>query len=207
MTVATAVAVMVSLTPALASAQMGGMGGGMGGGRGMGGGGGMGGGRNGEMMGGGNRTDQKLATAKDIEKLNPAGLLIDKRKKMSLDDSTVAALHTLQLKIYERNGDLLARYDSVRQAMPPAPKSGDEPTAQQSADRQLAMQTIRKTLEELMDRRRTDISETLALVPENAKKKAAGLLDDQDEELGKLMPKSGGGDRGGRRGRGGQQPD
>ena len=193
-------AVLVILIPALAAAQMGGMGGGRGAG------GGMGGGRNGEMMGAGSRPDQKLATAKEIEKLNPAALLIDKRKKLSLTDSAVAALHTLEMKIYERNSDLLARYDSVRQTIAPAAKSSDEPTAQQSADRQLGMQVMRKTLEQLMDRRRTDIGETLDLVPDNARKKAAGLLDDQDEELGKLMPRGGGGDRGGRRG-GGRPPN
>jgi hypothetical protein len=197
-------ALLLVLTPALASAQMGGMGGG----RGMGGGGGMGGGRNGEMMGAGSRPDQKLATAKEIEKLNPAALLIEKRKKLSLADSTAAALHTLELKIYERNGDLLARYDSVRQTVAPAAKSGDEPSAQQSADRQLGMQVMRKTLEQLMDRRHTDVGETLDLVPEASRKKAAGLLDDQDQEMGKLMPRSGGGDRGGNRGgrRGGGNP-
>lgn len=182
------VAALLMLTPALLTAQMGGMGG-MGGGRR--GDSGMGGGRNGEMMGSGNRPDQKLATAKEIEKLNPAALLIDKRKKLSLTDSQVTALHALEMKIYERNGDLLARYDSVRQAMAPAPKSSDDATPQQSADRQLAMQVMRKTLEQLMDRRRTDIAETLELVPENAKKKAAGLLDDQDQDLGKLMPGGG----------------
>jgi hypothetical protein len=195
--------VLLMLTPALGLAQMGGMGGG----RGMGAGGGMGGGRNGEVMGAGSRPDQKLATAKEIEKLNPAALLIDKRKKLSLSDSSVAALRTLEMKIYERNSDLLARYDSVRQTIAPAAKSSDEPTAQQSADRQLGMQVMRKTLEQLMDRRHADIGETLDLVPENAKKKAAGLLDDQDEELGKLMPRGGApGDRGGRRG-GGRPPN
>jgi hypothetical protein len=185
---------LVILVPALASAQMGGMGGGRRAG------GGMGGGRNGEMMGAGSRPDQKLATAKEIEKLNPAALLIDKRKKLSLTDSAVAALHTLEMKIYERNSDLLARYDSVRQTIAPAAKSSDEPTAQQSADRQLGMQVMRKALEQLMDRRRADIGETLDLVPENAKKKAAGLLDDQDEELGKLMPRGPDGNRSGRPG-------
>lgn len=194
-------AVLMMLIPALVSAQMGGMGGG----RGRGGGGGMGGGRNGEMMGSGSRPDQKLATAKEIEKLNPAALLIEKRKKLSLADSTVAALHALELKIYERNSDLLARYDSVRQTIAPAAKSSDEPTAQQSADRQLGMQVMRKSLELLMDRRHSDIGETLELVPEASRKKAAGLLDDQDQELGKLMP-AGGGDREGRRG-GGRPPN
>lgn len=195
------VALLALLTPALASAQMGGMGGGRGRG-----GGGMGGGRNGEMMGAGSRPDQKLASAKEIEKHNPAALLIDKRKKLSLSDSSVAALRTLELKIYERNSDLLARYDSVRQSIAPVAKSGEEPTAQQLADRQLGMQVMRKTLEQLMDRRHADIGETLELVPEASRRKAAGLLDDQDEELGKLMPQGGGGDRGGRRG-GGRPPN
>lgn len=195
------VALLALLTPALASAQMGGMGGGRGRG-----GGGMGGGRNGEMMSPGSRPDQKLASAKEIEKHNPAALLIDKRKKLSLSDSSVAALRTLELKIYERNSDLLARYDSVRQTIAPVAKSGEEPTAQQLTDRQLGMQVMRKTLEQLMDRRHADIGETLDLVPEASRRKAAGLLDDQDEELGKLMPRGGGGDRDGRRG-GGRPPN
>ena len=195
------VVVLLALAPAAASAQQTGTGGLRGDVRGR----GMGGGRNGEMMGAGSRPDQKLATAKEIEKLNPAALLIEKRKKLSLADSTVAVLHALELKIYERNSDLLARYDSVRQSMAPAPKSSDEPSAQQLADRQLGMQVMRKTLEQLMDRRHSDIGESLDLIPESSRKKAAGLLDDQDEELGKLMPRGGGCDRGGRRGGGSPQ--
>jgi hypothetical protein len=103
-----------------ADAQRGMGGGGMGGmGRG-----GMGGGR----RGGGSNMDReqeiKFPSASDLQKLNPAALIVDKRKKVSLDDGQVTALTAIRSKIYERNADVLARYDSIRKDYKP-PKAQD----------------------------------------------------------------------------------
>ena len=173
--------------------------------------GGMGGGgrRNGGMGGnnGGNRSAPKFPVAKDLEKLNPAALLVDKRKKLSLTDSQVAPLKTLELRIYERNGALLSQYDSVRKDYR-AP-SGQAVTAaddKAQADAIAQMRMMRSILDQLIDRRRTDVQEALSLMPEEQKRKAAEFLDKQDKEFLEQIPSSSavpGGDGQGRRGRSG----
>jgi hypothetical protein len=155
-------------------------------GRGMGGmGGRRGGGREG-MSSGGSRVAPKFPVAKDLEKLNPAALLIDKRKKLSLSDSQIALLKALELKIYERNGDLMAQYDSVRKEYrPPSSSSGDD---KGQAESMAQVKLMTSLLDQLVDRRRTDVQESLTLVTDEHKKTAAELLDKQDKEFLEQIP-------------------
>jgi hypothetical protein len=181
---------LLAILPALALAQRGGGGGG--GGRG----------------GSGGRGDKyaptndlpKYPAAIELQKLNPVALLIDQRKKMPLDDSTVAVLRVLQSKIYERNGDLLARYDSV-QRLYKNENANDASSLKADSLRRSALQQVgimNAMLDSLMSRRQTDNLDALALIADDKqKKKAADLLDKQDSDFAKLMPA--GASRGGRR--------
>ncbi|MHB1310416.1 MAG: hypothetical protein ACYC3L_00270 [Gemmatimonadaceae bacterium] len=177
----------------VALAAQGGMGG-MGGGRRGGMGGGMGGGRGG--MGGrpgaGTRAAPKFPTAKSLEELNPAALLVDKHKKLKLADSTVAALEALKQRIFERNADLMATYDSLQRAYrPPSLSPREAQGAAPDTTRREAfveMQQLRRTLDQLSQRRKTDMQESLALVPDDRKEEAAKLLDKQDGKFTGLMP-------------------
>jgi hypothetical protein len=187
----------LAAVPAVVQAQRGMGGGGMGG---------MGGSRRGGrggMGGEGSRAAPKFPVAKDLEKLNPAALLVDKHRKLSLNDSLVATLKSLELKIYERNGTLLARYDSVRKDY--KPPSGTPSTAaddKAQADAMVQMRMMRGILDSLIERRRVDVQESLGLVPEDHKRQAAEFLDKQDKEFLEQIPSSGamGGGGGGRRG-------
>jgi hypothetical protein len=184
----------VVLAPAVLAAQ----------GRGMGGMGGRRGGSRGGMGSGGSRAAPKFPVAKDLEKLNPAALLIDKRKKLSLSDSQVASLKTLELKIYERNGDLMAQYDSVRKEYRPASGASADDKGQAEAIAQVKLMS--SILDQLVERRHADVQESLALVPEEHKKTAAELLDKQDKDFLELIPSGGGAPSGeGRRGRPGDR--
>jgi hypothetical protein len=198
-------------------------GGGMGGGRrggGMGGG-GMGGGRDGGMGRNTRQPDVKFPSAKTLEKYNPASLLLDKHKKLSLADSQQARLTGLRLQIFERNAPLLASYDSLqRDFKPPTfdPRSaeGGQPavdSTRRAAGRQMFQ--LRQLVDSLQDRRRADVQEVLrALADDTQRKKAAEFLDKQDIEFSKEFPAPpmqrgdrepggeggpGGGGRGGRR--------
>lgn len=192
----------VLLLPSIALAQRGGMGG-MGG---------MGGGRRGGGMGGerGARGAEppKFPEAKDLQNFNPASLIIDKKKKLSLADSQVAALKGLETKIYERNAALLVRYDSLRSAYrPPSRDAGrDAPAPSADSTRMVAMtqmRGMRTLLDSLAERRRVDVHETLDLIAdEKTKKKAAEFVDDQDKKFNELIPQlPAGGGGSGRRGR------
>ena len=144
----------------------------------------------------------KYPAAVELQKYNPVALLIDQRKKVALTDSQVAVLRPLQTKIYERNGDLLARYDSVQRIYNPlnandASSLKNDSTRTRSLQQTLVMNAVFDTL---MTRRQADDGDALALITDDKqKKKAADLLDKQDASFAKLMPSgavhSGGGGR------------
>ena len=201
---------------AAAQGGMGGMGG-MGGGRG-----GMRGGRGGGMERAGSRApNMKFPSAKALEKYNPAVLLLDKHKKLSLTDAQVATLKQGEQRIFERNATLLARYDSLqRDFRPPRmdARGGGGGGADPGADSTMRvafvqMRQLRMLADSLQDRRRTDEREVLGtLADEGQRKKAAELLDKQDVKFSKEFPAAPmqranrGADGEGGAGRGGRRP-
>lgn len=131
----------------------------------------------------------RYPSVRDIEDHNPASLLVDKRKKLSLADSTVAQLKALEKAIKERDVQSLAMYDSLRRRIGAS-------LAQEDTNASLGLQVesqrnkagLRNLFGELGDRRKRDVQSALALVPESAKKMATDLLRDQDEDFLRLMP-------------------
>ena len=200
----TIVCIAFSLIAATAAdAQRGGMGGmgGMGGRR--------GGGRGGDRNGGVNReVEVNFPSANDLQKLNPAQLMVDKRKKVSLDDAQVTALTAIRSKIYERNGNVMARYDSIRKEYRP-PKAQDRDRTGSTPETDSVrvaslnqMQTLRGLLDTLSARRTADVREVLDFITdEKQHRTAVELLNEQDRDFSDKMPMlpEGGG---GRRGRG-----
>ena len=174
------------LVPVFASAQggMGGMGG-MGGDRR----GGRGGGRGGQMPE--RNAEVKLPAAKELEKFNPAALLIDKRKKLKLTDEQVTPIKSVESKIYERNGALLAQYDSVRQTIKVPSNSSNgqrDPNDSSMTVYRQQLQVVRGIVNQLIDRRTQDDADVLALVTDDQRKSAADLLDGQDKDFYKALP-------------------
>lgn len=139
-----------------------------------------------------------LPTARDLEELNPASLLVDKRKKIGLTDETVAQLKTLAATIKERNTLVLSAYDSVRRKVRPpnfGSKASQAPSTTEREQMQQAMMGMRELLLRMRAQRVADTEETIKLVTDDAqKKKALEFLKDQDEDLDQLLP-GGRGDR------------
>jgi hypothetical protein len=133
----------------------------------------------------------KYPAAAEIQKYNPVVYLIDQRKKLSLSDSQVNVLHPLQTKIYVRNADLLARYDSVQRIYKPE-NANDASTLKADSTRTRAVQQtiiMNNVLDSLMERRQQDDLDALALLTDDKQKqKAADLLDKQDADFAKLFP-------------------
>ena len=184
--------------------------------RGMGGGGmgrgGMGGGR---RSGGGNvarEEEVKFPSASDLQKLNPAALIVDKRKKVSLDDGQVTAMTAIRSKIYERNANVLARYDSIRKDYKP-PKAQDRDRTGSTPETDSVrvaslnqMRTLRQLLDTLSARRTADVRDVLDFLTDDKQHRAAvELLNEQDRDFTDKLPRNAGAG-GGRRGRGGE-PD
>jgi hypothetical protein len=100
-------------------------------------------------------------------------------------------LRGLQARIYERNADLLARYDSVQRIYKPENANDASNLKADSLRTRSLQQTLvmNGVLDSLMTRRQNDDLDALALIADdNAKKKAADLLDKQDADFAKLMP-------------------
>jgi hypothetical protein len=149
----------------------------------------------------------KAPTIRDLQDLNPASLLIDKKKKSSLADSTVAQLKAVEKKIKDRDASFYAAYDSVRriavpvQAMQSASTGGAHfvdadkaheataPSATELASSQAAMRDLRKMMAEYRDRHSSDVADALAIVPDAQKKAATDLLNSQNGDLDKLIGK------------------
>jgi hypothetical protein len=153
--------------------------------------------------GGGSVPEMRAPSMRDVEELNPAWLMVDKKKKLALSDSQVAQFKTLELKIRERNKDLLVQYDSIRRNFhPPSGRNTKKMTNEeiqvvQPTDRELEtartqLRVLNYLIRQFADRRKQDVDETLALfTDEGQKKKAMEFLKDQDEGLARMLPRGG----------------
>ncbi len=208
MVVAVLAAPVVVAPVSSASAQIGGIGGmggmgrgGMGGMGRRGGGGGMRGGRGGAMA-----DAMKFPSASDLQKFNPAQLLVDKRKDLKLTDVQVDSLDALRTRIFERNGDLMARYDSLQREYRPPTFDGSRNREQQGPDSAMRAafaqaQQLRGLADSLVARRAIDVADALAAMQsEDQRHRAAELLQKQDNDMLDKLPRGGMGARGRRGG-------
>ena len=149
--------------------------------------------------------NMKAPTSRDLSDLNPASLLVDKRKKASLADSTVAQLKAIAKKIDERNKAFYATYDSVRRLAVPIPTSSSgvasangfndndkaravaTPSPAELAKSQASMRDLRGLMAAYRDRRNNDETDALAVIPDAQKKAVTDLLTQQDGDLDKLI--------------------
>ncbi len=153
-------------------------------------------------------TTVKAPSGRDLQDLNPASLLIDKKKKASLADSTVAQLKAVEKKINDRNAQFFATYDSIYKwtrspaaAAPVAAGAGmhggatdqaissSASSAGEQAQAQAAMRELRKMMADYRDRHSADMTDALAVVPDTQKKSATDLLNSQNSDLEKLIGK------------------
>jgi hypothetical protein len=164
---------------------------------GMGGMGGRRGGMGGPGMGGQRSGMPKFATAKELERFNAAEAVLNDRKKLKLTDQQVEQLTALRATLYEKNADLLVRYDSVRRNFNP-PKAltdargpvdeGSMPSQEELAKLREQMLAMSAIGEQMMQRRPDNMDACLALVDETQKDRARKVLDDQTDDMKKALP-------------------
>ena len=126
-------------------------------------------------------------------------------------NSQVAALTAIRSRIYERNGELLARYDSIRKDYRP-PKAQDRNRTGSTPETDSVriaslnqMRTLRQLIDSISTRRTADVRDVLDYLTDDKQHKAAvELLNDQDRDFSDKLPRMLDG-RGGRRG-GGDPP-
>lgn len=172
------------------------------------------GGTGGRATGEGPRADARatppLPTSRSVtEGTNPADYLVDKRRKLKLEDSTVTALQTLSTSINARYAPALARYDSLRTQVNMARNRTSSAMAPTIEEQQISRERIIvlvRTMAELRAQRATDVDEALALLPEDKRAEGRTLLDEQAEDMTRSFRRSGpegaaasGGAPGGRR--------
>ena len=156
--------------------------------------------------GGGGSAGAKTPSSRDLSDLNPASLLVDRRKKLSLADSTVTQLKAIQKKINERNSQFYSSYDSTRKwTMSLSSSSSSQAAAglhggttdskltsggaspAEQAKMQSSLRDLRVMMVDYRERRKADVADALSVIPEAQKKAATDALDAQDSELEKLL--------------------
>ncbi len=148
----------------------------------------------------------KSPSSRDLGDMNPAAFLIDKRKKLALADSTVNQLKTLQKTISDRYAAFNLSYDSTRKwTMPLSSSSSSAATAglhggsgdskltsvgaspAEQAKMQSSVRDLRAMMADYRGRRKADVADALAVIPEAQKKAATDMLIGQDSDVEKLL--------------------
>ncbi len=146
---------------------------------------------------GGNFAKVKLPSPSDVDDMNIARMLIDKRAKISLADDAVALLQPLQKKIHDGMAPVLEAYDAARTKYRELTGAPDAGASADNADEiQRALQVAVRPLNAIREQRKADATEALLIVPEAQRAAAAALIKEQDAEFAKMIPR-GGGNRGG----------
>jgi hypothetical protein len=139
----------------------------------------------------------KFATAKELERFNAADALLNDQRKLKLTEAQVTQLTSLRATLFERNSDLLVRYDSVRKNYNPpvaltdprGPASeGAMPSPAEMAVLREQMLLMMAVADQLMERRPDNVAACLALVDDSQKERATKVLTEQTEELRKQVP-------------------
>jgi len=138
----------------------------------------------------------KFATAKELEKFNAAEALLQDTRRLRLTEPQVAQLTALRARIYERNADVLVRYDAIRRDYrPPAALTGQGSSASappptqeemmQLGDQMRAMMAIG---DQLLAQRQEQVTEALALMDDTQRDRARKVLDDQTDDARRAVP-------------------
>ncbi|HEY2850918.1 MAG TPA: hypothetical protein VGI97_13645 [Gemmatimonadaceae bacterium] len=147
----------------------------------------------------------RMPSSRELAGMNPAGLLADKHKKLSLPDSVVKQLKALQKAIDNRNAPIMAQYDSIHKwtmplassssgtAMSPGfsdvdkSRAATDPSPAEQAKMESSMRDLRRVVADYRERRKADVTDALAMIPDAQKQAATDLLTQQDVDLDKLV--------------------
>jgi hypothetical protein len=137
----------------------------------------------------------KFATTNELQSFNAADALLKESKKLKLTEEQTTALTALRATLYERNADLMVRYDSVRRVYKvpkelenPAQAGGAMPSQEELAALGVQMRFMVSIAEQLMERRPEQVTQCLALVDESQRDRARKVLEDQTDDMKKAVP-------------------
>jgi len=126
--------------------------------------------------------------------LNPAAELIDKKRRLALDEATLATLKTLEATFDARYAEDLARYDSLRAQVNMARNRMQGAMEPSDEEMQIARErtiVLSRVFGELRVQREADVAEALAALPEEKRAMAQELLAEQAEDLARAFRRSG----------------
>lgn len=137
----------------------------------------------------------KFATTKELETFNPADALLRDAQKLKLTESQSEQITALRATLYERNADLMVRYDSVRRVYrvpksleSPGQSDGTLPSQAELSALGVQMRFMVSIAEQLMARRPDQVALCLALVDESQRDRARKVIADQTDDLKKAVP-------------------
>jgi hypothetical protein len=149
---------------------------------------------------------RNMPRSSDLVRMNPAALLIDKRKKLTLSDSVAKQLKVVQKTIDDRNAPMMVQYDSIHKWTMPLSSSASAassskpgfsdadkssaastPSPAEQAKMQSSMRDLRKLVADFREQRKKDVADALVVVPDAQKAAATDLLTQQDADLDKMV--------------------
>jgi hypothetical protein len=138
----------------------------------------------------------KFATTNELQAFNAAEAVLKDAGKLKLTDDQVTQLTALRGTLYERNADLIARYDSVRRNFKipkeleyPSQGSGTMPTQQEMQALGEQMRFMVNITDQLLLRRPEQVAQCLALVDDSQRSRATKVLEEQTDDLKKATPR------------------
>lgn len=137
----------------------------------------------------------KFATTNELQAFNAADAVLKDAGKLKLTEAQVNQLTALRGTLYERNADLIVRYDSVRRTFKipkelenPAQSDGSMPSQQEMQALGEQMRFMVNIADQLMNRRPEQVAQCLALVDDAQRSRATKVLADQTDDLKKATP-------------------
>ena len=137
----------------------------------------------------------KFATTNELQAFNAADALLKDAGKLKLTEEQATQLTALRGTLYERNADLIVRYDSVRRTFKipkelenPSQSDGSMPSQQEMQILGEQMRFMVNIAEQLAQRRPEQVAQCLALVDDTQRGRATKVLEDQTDDLKKATP-------------------
>lgn len=130
-------------------------------------------------------TTAQLLTRKEVEEMEPVGLLVDKRKDLKLNEAQFASLKAMEAEGKVRDASLYEAMDSLRKELRGAGAGGDDARQRMAA----AREEFAKVVGRIRANFAADATTAVAALDESQRAAATTLLEKQRAEAEETLEK------------------
>lgn len=119
-------------------------------------------------------------TANRVKEMgNVATELIDKRRRLGLDEAALTALRTLETEIDTRNAPAVAKFDSLRVVA----RANNNADRASTLEGRATLAQMTETARDIAELREADAAKALAIIPADKQDAARAMLADQQKNF------------------------